>query len=211
MQVIDRVKTSLQGLKIEENPALVKQKSRDFFWYSPVLKRQLEHVTADIIVMPQTAAEVERVLAVCFENDVPLTVRGTGTGNYGQSSLRRVDLLTDQATGVGARWRDVTLAGLRPEMRVLTHEPGQAWAEEGRWRGLTAYLALTFVPQGGETDVEVLVSLTGSGWWRLPALVTGWVGPAALRSCAASAASTSRRRHFPSPTSTSVPTRLRTW
>lgn len=98
-----------------------------------------------------------------------------------QSSLRRVDLLTDPATGVGARWRDVTLAGMRPEMLVVTHEPGQAWAEEGRWRGLTAYLALTFVPQGGESDVEVLVSLTGSGWWRLPALVTGWLGPAALR------------------------------
>jgi hypothetical protein len=31
----------------------VKQKSRDFFWYSPVLKRQLDHVTADIVVSPR--------------------------------------------------------------------------------------------------------------------------------------------------------------
>ena len=41
------LKTELDGLKIEDNPALVQQKSRDFYWYSPVLKRQLDHVTGD--------------------------------------------------------------------------------------------------------------------------------------------------------------------
>ena len=31
----------------------MKQKSRDFFWYSPVLKRELDHVTADLVVSPK--------------------------------------------------------------------------------------------------------------------------------------------------------------
>jgi FAD/FMN-containing dehydrogenase len=85
MTAIDALKTDLAGLKIEDNPALVKQKSRDFFWYSPVLKRQLDQVTADLIVTPKDETEVVRVMQACFARDVPLTVRGTGTGNYGQA------------------------------------------------------------------------------------------------------------------------------
>ena len=52
------------GTKIEDNPAIVQQKSRDFYWYSPVLKKQLETVTGDIVVtvsgdLPR--AELEQV------------------------------------------------------------------------------------------------------------------------------------------------------
>ena len=62
MTDIARLKAALAGIKIEDNPAIVKQKSRDFFWYSPVLKRQLDHVTADLVVSPKNEAEVIRVL-----------------------------------------------------------------------------------------------------------------------------------------------------
>ena len=82
---IPRLKSRLAGMKIEDNPAIVKQKSRDFFWYSPVLKRQLDHVTADIVVSPRSEAEVIETLRVCFEEGVPVTPRGSGTGNYGQA------------------------------------------------------------------------------------------------------------------------------
>jgi len=80
-----RLKAALGPLKIEDNPAIVKQKSRDFFWYSPVLKRQLDHVTADLVVSPRTEAEVIHVLKTCFAEGVPVTPRGSGTGNYGQA------------------------------------------------------------------------------------------------------------------------------
>jgi len=85
MSAIEQLKKDLDGLKIEDNPQIVKQKSRDFFWYSPVLKHQLDHVTGDLVVSPRNEAEVIQVLKACFALDVPVTVRGAGTGNYGQA------------------------------------------------------------------------------------------------------------------------------
>ncbi|POR51865.1 FAD-binding oxidoreductase [Bosea psychrotolerans] len=82
---IAALKARLGGIRSEDNPALVKQKSRDFFWYSPVLKRQLDHVTADIVVSPTSEAEVLEVLAAAHALGIPVTPRGTGTGNYGQA------------------------------------------------------------------------------------------------------------------------------
>ena len=76
---------ALSHLDIDLNPVSVKAKSRDFFWYSPVLKARLDHVTADFVVSPKTEAEVIEVLKVCYAHDVPVTTRGTGTGNYGQA------------------------------------------------------------------------------------------------------------------------------
>ncbi len=85
MYDIAALKAALDGMAIEDNPQIVRQKSRDFFWYSPVLKRQLEEVTADLVVNARSEAEVIRVVKACYELDVPVTTRGAGTGNYGQA------------------------------------------------------------------------------------------------------------------------------
>ncbi|WP_096447076.1 FAD-binding oxidoreductase [Mesorhizobium sp. 113-1-2] len=82
---VSALKRDLEGIKLDDNPAIVQQKSRDFYWYSPVLKQQLDHVTGDLIVTPKTEAELIRVLAACHRHGVPVTPRGSGTGNYGQA------------------------------------------------------------------------------------------------------------------------------
>jgi FAD/FMN-containing dehydrogenase len=69
----------------EDNPILVRQKSRDFYWYSPILKRELDAVVADLIVSPRNEAEVVAVLACAYRLRIPITPRGAGTGNYGQA------------------------------------------------------------------------------------------------------------------------------
>ncbi|KQZ13889.1 MULTISPECIES: FAD-binding oxidoreductase [unclassified Mesorhizobium] len=79
------LKRDLEGLKIEDNEKLVLQKSRDFYWYSPVLKQQLDGVTADLVVTPKDEAELIRTLATCHKHGVAVTPRGAGTGNYGQA------------------------------------------------------------------------------------------------------------------------------
>ena len=78
-------KAALAHLDIDDNPATVRQKSRDFFWYSPTLKARLDHLTADFVVTPRSEAEVITVLATAYAHGVPVTTRGAGTGNYGQA------------------------------------------------------------------------------------------------------------------------------
>jgi len=75
----------LDGLQVETQPQRVRRRSRDFYWYSPILKRQLDHVTGDAVVTVRDEAELLRVVRWAFAHDVPLTVRGGGTGNYGQA------------------------------------------------------------------------------------------------------------------------------
>lgn len=82
---IAQFRALIGGIACEDNPILVKQKSRDFYWYSPVLKRELESVTADVVVSPKTEAEVATVLAAAHKLAIPVTPRGAGTGNYGQA------------------------------------------------------------------------------------------------------------------------------
>ena len=82
---IETLRTRLGPIRHETNPALVKQKSRDFYWYSPILKRQLDHVVADIVVSPADPAEVLETLRHAHALGIPVTPRGSGTGNYGQA------------------------------------------------------------------------------------------------------------------------------
>jgi FAD/FMN-containing dehydrogenase len=79
------LKADLTGIAVEDNDKIVQQKSRDFYWYSPVLKSRLDHVTGDLVVSPKTEAELIQVLKACYKHGVPVTPRGTGTGNYGQA------------------------------------------------------------------------------------------------------------------------------
>jgi len=94
---IAALKARLSGIRTEDNPALVKQKSRDFFWYSPVLKRQLDQVSADIVVSPTSEEQVLQTLAAAHGLGIPVTPRGTGTGNYGQAMPLSGGVLLDLA------------------------------------------------------------------------------------------------------------------
>lgn len=78
-------KAALAHLDIEEKDTAIRASSRDFFWYSPVLKEKLDHVAADFVVRPRSEQEVIEVLRTCYAHDVPVTTRGAGTGNYGQA------------------------------------------------------------------------------------------------------------------------------
>jgi FAD/FMN-containing dehydrogenase len=58
--------------------------SKDFYWYSPVLKRQLDDKRADFVLRPGTLEELRSVVSACCAAGVAVVPRGAGTGNYGQ-------------------------------------------------------------------------------------------------------------------------------
>ena len=58
--------------------------SKDFYWYSPVLKRQLDDKRAEVVARPGTMDELRATVAACVRAQVPVVLRGAGTGNYGQ-------------------------------------------------------------------------------------------------------------------------------
>ncbi len=54
----------------------VKRLSRDFHWFSPVLKPQLEEKFAELAVRPRDEQELVSVVAACAARRIPLNLRG---------------------------------------------------------------------------------------------------------------------------------------
>ena len=59
--------------------------SMDYHHFSPVLSRELKDKVAECIVSPRNEEELDIALSTLTEEKVPVTVRGNGTGNYGQA------------------------------------------------------------------------------------------------------------------------------
>ncbi len=74
----------LEGLDRDNSAAACQRAAADYHWYSPVLAERLAGLQAQAVVRPKNVEEVRRVAATCARHRVPLTVRGGGTGNYGQ-------------------------------------------------------------------------------------------------------------------------------
>jgi FAD/FMN-containing dehydrogenase len=80
----DGLVDSLGTIEVVRDPQQVEKLSKDSYHFSPLLQEQLADCRADLVVRPASEAEVLTVAQVCGQAGVPITVRGAGTGNYGQ-------------------------------------------------------------------------------------------------------------------------------
>lgn len=85
----------LEGIPYTDDPAVLRARSRDWHTVSPLLRKALKGKTADAIVWPRDKAELARVVRAAVAHRVPVTARGGGTANYGQSVPLRGGLLVD--------------------------------------------------------------------------------------------------------------------
>jgi FAD/FMN-containing dehydrogenase len=120
-------------LLLVEDPVELARLSRDFHDYSPVLTPLLAACRAQLAARATTVEQVRAAAGACARLGVPCTVRGAGTGNYGQCVPLAGGLVLD-------------LSGLR-QLRSLDPGSGVLTAEAGCLLGdLEAALA----PQGRE-------------------------------------------------------------
>ena len=76
---------NISDLELIDNHSDLKRLSRDFYNYSPILKEKLDGCIADLVVRPNDIDSLINVAKTCYEFSTPLTIRGSGTGNYGQA------------------------------------------------------------------------------------------------------------------------------
>ena len=81
---IEAVAQELEGLDLVRGAAELERISRDSHDDSPVLTPLLQGRVGQLGVRVTTLEAVHRVAAACARHGVPLTLRGAGTGNYGQ-------------------------------------------------------------------------------------------------------------------------------
>jgi FAD/FMN-containing dehydrogenase len=120
----------LRHLGVDESAISRERAAADYHWYSPVLAQQLAGRLPHGVVRPATQQQVLDVAAACARHHVPLTVRGGGTGNYGQcvplfGGLTLDMTAVDQVLRVEPGWAVVQAGALMGDVNTAVRASGQ--------------------------------------------------------------------------------------
>ena len=128
---VEKLRSIVGPEQVVTSPARLQHDSRDYYWFSPVLKPLLDDKAAEVIARPRTVDELMAVIAAAVEARVPITPQGAATGNYGQGipmqgglilstrHLTRILELTPDAARVQA---GVILRSIESEARQIGAE-----------------------------------------------------------------------------------------
>jgi FAD/FMN-containing dehydrogenase len=114
----DAFVTALEGVEVIRDPGQVAKLSKDYYSYSPILQALLSDKVGDIAVRPASEAEVLKVAQVCVQQRVPLTVRGAGTGNYGQCVPLQGGVILDLSKMQAVKWVKPGVACVEPGAKL---------------------------------------------------------------------------------------------
>src|SRR5689334_13016828 len=103
-EAIEQLQLGLPDLDWITDPGRVERLSQDFSWFSPVLKRQLDGKHAEIVVRPRTEDEIRAVVSACVRLSIAITLRGSGTGNYGQTTPLAGGVVIDMTSFKSLLW-----------------------------------------------------------------------------------------------------------
>jgi len=102
--------TEIENIEVISSPTQVAKLSEDYFRFSPILTPILENKVADLVLRPKSEAEVIKIAQACVNHRIPLTVRGAGTGNYGQAVPLNGGIILDTSRMQEIKWIKAGLA-----------------------------------------------------------------------------------------------------
>ncbi|NER00608.1 MAG: FAD-binding oxidoreductase [Cyanothece sp. SIO2G6] len=119
----------LSGIEVIRDQTQIAKLSQDYYTFSPVLQAQLSGKRGDMVVRPQSEAEVLRVAHLCAAERIPVTVRGAGTGNYGQCVPLQGGIILDLSLMQKICWVEPGMACVEPGVKMaaldrVTRESG---------------------------------------------------------------------------------------
>ncbi|OUS36439.1 FAD-linked oxidase [Rhodobacterales bacterium 56_14_T64] len=123
----------LAPVEVIDEAVLIKKRSRDFFWYSPILNEQLKRCFGDLVALPKSVGEMKHCLQVAYEAEVPVVLRGGGTGNYGQAVPVDGGLIIETTAmnrilDIGEGYVRVEAGALMADINAALNDSGQEMA-----------------------------------------------------------------------------------
>jgi FAD/FMN-containing dehydrogenase len=92
--------------------------SQDYYYFSPILQPLFETKRGDVVLRPADEAEVLQIARACVKRRIPLTVRGAGTGNYGQAVPLEGGVILDMTRMNTVKWVKPGLACVEPGAKL---------------------------------------------------------------------------------------------
>ncbi len=121
MQIsLENLLEELSGIEAIANPTQVAKLSEDYFHFSPVLVPLLTGKVGDIVVRPKNESEVLRIAKASVKHRIPLTLRGSGTGNYGQSTPLKGGIILETSRLQEIKWITAGLACVQTGVKLAT-------------------------------------------------------------------------------------------
>lgn len=124
------VQEELRNIKQITEEEKIKKLSQDYYYFSPILLEKLADKTGDLVVQPTSEAEVLHIAKICVKHQIPITIRGAGTGNYGQCIPLNGGIILDMTEMNKIQWIKSGIARVEAgvKMSILEREANkQGW------------------------------------------------------------------------------------
>ena len=112
----------LPKLEIITDLDRVTKLSLDYYYFSPILESQLKDKRGGLVIRPTTEAEVIQIATVCVKERIPLTIRGAGTGNYGQCIPLKGGVVLDLSKMNQVKWLQPEIACVEPGVKMAAFD-----------------------------------------------------------------------------------------